>query len=297
MKRLLQIVLLACLLPLSALSSGAETQQRAVRVLDLESTDDPIAKYATDVLRLALKKSGSNYQLQKQSKNRPPQVRVIEELSHGQGEVDVMWTITSKEREQQLLPIRIPIDKGLMGWRISFIRDGEQASFDKLSSLTDLSKLRGGQGYFWPDTNILQNNGLQVVTGTASALPSMLEQTRFDYFPRSIIEIWNEQSNFANYKIAVEQSFVLRYPAAMYFFVAPDNRELAAVIERGLERAIQDGSFDTLFKTYCRPFLQKAKLHRRRILELKNPLLPQSMLPLDRPELWISEADIANASR
>lgn len=297
MKRLLQTFLLCWLFIGYSFLCTASSKVTPVRILDLESTNDPIAKYATEVLRLALKKSGQNFQLQKQNATRIPQVRLIEELGNAKAEIDVLWTMTSLEREQQLLPIRIPIDKGLMGWRISFIRVGDQSRFEHVDSLKTLEKFNAGQGYFWPDTTILQSNGLPVVTGTASALASMLEQARFDYFPRSVIEIWNEQKSLASTKLEIENSFVLPYPAAMYFFVAPRNQTLAKAIETGLERSIRDGSFNALFSLYCRDFITKAKLGHRRVLELKNPLLPSSNSAEQRPELWLSNAEIQALSR
>ena len=40
-------------------------------------------------------------------------------LASSQGTVDICWTMSTDERETQILPIRIPIDKGLIGWRIA----------------------------------------------------------------------------------------------------------------------------------------------------------------------------------
>jgi hypothetical protein len=36
--------------------------------------------------------------------------------------VDIVWTMTSHDREARLLPIRIPLLKGLLGYRIFIIR-------------------------------------------------------------------------------------------------------------------------------------------------------------------------------
>ncbi|MBC3882658.1 hypothetical protein H8K35_14795 [Undibacterium sp. LX40W] len=280
------ILVTACLSPITLLRAETRTESNNLRILDLENSGDPIGKYVTEVLRLAIKKSSVNYVISKMPAVTTPQVRLIEEMSHNRGDLDVMWTMTSDERETQLLPIRIPIDKGLMGWRISFINAELRESMKAIKDIKQLAKFKAGQGYFWPDTTILRHNGLPVVTGTAAALPSMLQQRRFDYFPRSIIEIWNEQNNHPEYVREIDSNIVLHYPTALYFFVAPEQKKLADDIKRGLELAITDGSFEQLFNQYCKPFIVKANMKNRVILELKNPLIQQSKLPLQRPELW-----------
>jgi hypothetical protein len=268
----------------------AQTAQDStrLRILDLESSGDPIGKYVTEVLRLAIKHSGVAYTLEKIPSVSTPQVRLIEDLSHNRGVLDLMWTMTSDEREAQLLPIRIPIDKGLMGWRIAFINPEMAERMKAVKSIQDLSTLKAGQGYFWPDTQILRHNKLPVITGTAAALPLMLNERRFDYFPRSIIEIWNEQSKHPEMKREVDTSMVLHYPTALYFFVAPTQKQLAEDIRRGLELSIANGSFEQLFTQYCRPFIVKADLKNRRIFELENPLIQQSSLPLQRHKFWFN---------
>ena len=42
------------------------------------------------------------------------QNRVLKEIE--KGTIDVSWTMTNKEREERLLPIRVPLFKGLFGW-------------------------------------------------------------------------------------------------------------------------------------------------------------------------------------
>jgi len=285
-KLLIFILLKLCLV--QSISAQTVQDSTRLRILDLENSGDPIGKYVTEVLRLAIKHSGVAYSLEKIPSVSTPQVRLIEDLSHNRGILDLMWTMTSDEREAQLLPIRIPIDKGLMGWRIAFINPEMAERMKAIKSIQDLSTLKAGQGYFWPDTQILRHNKLPVITGTAGALPLMLSERRFDYFPRSIIEIWNEQSKHPEIKREVDTSMVLHYPTALYFFVAPTQKQLAEDIRRGLELSIANGSFEQLFTQYCRPFIVKADLKNRRIFELENPLIQQTSLPLQRSKFWFS---------
>lgn len=207
--------------------------------------------------------------------------------------VNVMWTMTTKEREQELLPVRIPILKGLLGHRLLLIRPQDQAKFSAVKQHQDLAKLTAGQGADWPDTHILIANRLPVVTGNNYlGLFKMLSQERFDYFPRGVHEAWAEVVNYPD--LAVEESILLQYPAPTFFFVSNQNVALQQRLERGLRMALKDGSFDTLL--YNNPEMseafEKSKMGQRKLFRLKNPLLSaQTQALLDDPLYWYQPGD------
>lgn len=199
----------------------------------------------------------------------------------------VIWTMTDKKREQQLRPIRIPLFKGLFGYRVLLIRKGEQARFDGVNQLGDLAKLLAGQGTHWPDTGIMLHNGLRVTTSeTTESLFRMLSAGRFDYFPRGISEAWFELKQRNETDLVVEQNLLLYYPTAVYYFVNKENEALAKRIESGLETMIDNGQFDQFFYHHPRTSSGLEKLHGRKILQLENPDLPDT-LPVGNPRYWI----------
>jgi len=149
--------------------------------------------------------------------------------------------MTSNIREQQLFPIRIPLLKGLMGYRLLLINKGDQYKFSNISTLAQLKKRLGGQSFEWPDTEILLSNGLALIVGPSATMHKMLLAKRFDYFPRGISEIWREEELFDN--LVVEQNLIVHYPAVMYFFVQSGNVELAQRMALGLRRAKKNGRF------------------------------------------------------
>jgi hypothetical protein len=219
------------------------------------------------------------------------QGRALAMLASGQG-MDVVWSMTSKDREATLLPIRIPIYKGLIGWRIPLIRASDLGQFRTVRDLGGLRKLSAGQGHDWPDTDILRSNGIPVFGSPRyDSLFRMLVSSRFDYFPRSVVEIWDEARNHAAEGIAVDPYVVIHYPTAFYYFVNRNNPQLAETIRKGLEAAIADGSFDKLFVEHHTRALEKAALEERTVIELNNPLLPPET-PLGRRELWFSKDDL-----
>jgi hypothetical protein len=246
--------------------------------------------YVLELLQLALAKAGSKQTLQPSAYSMEQQ-RALTELEHNHG-VDVVWSMTSAEREARLLPVRIGIDKGLMGWRIALLPKSQQRRLKDVHSLADLHQLRAGQGHDWPDRKILEYNGLPVVPSSSyESLFRMLTAGRFDYFPRSLLEIWDEVDSQPPLELVVDPYLVLHYPTASYFFVSRHNPQLAETLRQGLERALLDGSFDQLFMRHYGESLRQAKLSQRRILELDNPLLPVGT-PLTRRELWLSREDL-----
>tara|TARA_R110000744_G_scaffold2191_4_gene8709 strand:+ start:2326 stop:3207 length:882 start_codon:yes stop_codon:yes gene_type:complete len=249
------------------------------------SESDQRSIYPVKLLALALEKTGVRYSL-KPSERIMLQNKALKRLMDSR-DVNVVWSVTDKQREQQLLPIRIPIYKGLIGWRLLLIRDDMPARFKYVQKLEHLIKLIPIQGRDWPDTKILQANGFNVTVDNAYGnLFNLLRRAQGDFFPRSVVEVWDEIDNPAyNMDLMVEQEIAIRYPEAMYFFVNKKSRPLASLIEKGLEIAIADGSFEQLFVQTFQGKLDRANMPNRHIFELENSFLPTAT-PLERKELW-----------
>lgn len=271
------------------LSEGVQASE--LRFPQPESASDMRTDYPLRLLRLAFIKANADDVLVP-STAVMPQGRALEELQHGTGQVDVVWSMTSREREQNLLPIRICIYKGLIGWRIPLISEQRRDKFKEVKNTDHLKKFIAGQGHDWPDTGILRANGLKVegVPGYSN-LFKMLVYGRFDYFPRSVVEIWDEVDAHTGEGIEADTNLVIRYPTAFYYFVKKDNIKLADTIRDGLEKAIADGSFDALFNRQHAKLLKRAQLDKRTVLDLANPLIPPET-PFHRAELWFKLDDL-----
>ncbi len=271
---------------------GAELVVKHVRP---ESTDDKRHKYYIDMLRLALEKTKSTdglFRLE-MSGSRMYQDRALEQLKRKRG-IDVVWTMTSKEREIGLMPVRIPLLKGLLGNRIFIIREGEEARFAAIQTFEELAQLEAGQGSDWPDTRILEANGIKVIGGiNYQGLFRMLQRKRFDYFPRGVNEPWAEVKAHKDKHLVVEKTLLIQYPAPIYFFVHSRNTSLANRLERGLRLAIKDGSFDNLFRHHPanKEVFDLANMEHRKIFRLRNPFLSPET-PFEDKELWYVSSDM-----
>lgn len=279
------LIVLCCLFGRWAQAAAADTDPLQVRYPRAESALDARERYPLQLLELALQRSGRRFTLLP-SAAQMQQSRSLRQLREGQG-LDVAWTVTSIERERELRPIRFPIDRGLLGWRLLLIRSDQQARFAALPDRAALAALRGGQGHDWPDLELLRSNGFRVVGSPGyEGLFEMLERGHIDYFPRSLIEVWDELDRRGG-GIALDSTWLLHYPSALYFFVGIGHEELAAAIERGLEAALADGSFAALFERHYADEIGRAQLASRRTIELRNPTLPPAA-PLQRSELWFT---------
>lgn len=254
------------------------------------SESDRRSDYPLKLLALALDQTGVNYRLIA-SDRIMPQSKALKRLMDNR-EVNVVWSMTDEQREEQLLPIRIPIYKGLIGWRIFIIRKDMDSRFKYIQTLDHLLKLNPIQGSDWPDTKILQANGFDVMTASDhNVLFKMLGNAQGDFFPRSVVEIWEEMKtdNPAN-DFEVESKLGVRYPAAMYYFVNKNSVPLANLIRIGLEKAIQNGKFDELFLEEHQAYLDKSELDKRTFYQLQNTYLPIKT-PLHRKELWYENTE------
>lgn len=270
------------------LNSGAGLAQETeeVRFPRPTAVIDPHAEYVHEVLRSALKNASVAYRM-RASASQMQQARAIYEMSTPHGIIDILWTMSTDERETQLIPVRIPIDKGLIGWRIPLVNKDKASLLQQVTSVKTLAAFSAGQEHDWPDVPILKANGLPVVTSTTyEPLFNMLQAGRFDYFPRSIFEIWSEYASHPRHNLFIDPHIILHYPAAYYFFVTPRRPKLAEDLRLGLEEMIKNGSFEKLFQKYNQASIKSANIKQRTVIELRNPLSNQDKLPLNRPELW-----------
>lgn len=269
---------------LLAFSASAQT------IIKINEATDGNGRYAMQMINLALSKVSTKYKLQIDS-SVVTQARNIDDVATGRS--DLLWAATNQEMEDKLLPIRICLYKGLLGHRIFIINPASQPKFDRVKTFEDLKQFTFGQGTTWADTGILESNGLTVIKANKyQSLFYMVDGGRFDAFPRGVQEPWQELETNSKLPLAVEKRIMLVYRMPFYLFTGKQNKQLAADLETGLNRAIADGSFDTIFykDPMVRAVLEKADLDGRLVFNLNNPTLPKET-PLDRPELWL---DIKN---
>ncbi|WP_229218664.1 substrate-binding periplasmic protein [Rugamonas brunnea] len=286
----LQCCRLALLAMLCLQGAWAQAYDRLVYPLSVGV--DSRYEYDWAVLRMALDKSRPQfgpYALHQATTSMSP-ARITQELLMPTGHINVLVRATAPELERQFLPVRIPVDRGLLGYRVFLVRRDDLPRFAAVHTLDDLRKLRAGLGKDWIDVPVLRAAGLPTEEGSAyEGLFSMLEAGRFDYFSRGTDEALREydERRASHPKLAIEPTLLLHYPLPRYFFLRRDaeGKRLAARIEAGLESMVRDGSLNTLFQRYKGATIAAANLKQRRVLTIPNPTLSPHT-PLARSELW-----------
>ncbi|MFM4828815.1 hypothetical protein [Aeromonas rivipollensis] len=269
------LIKLCLCLPLLAQAQTLTVKVPSRPINDLDS------EYQLKLLELALNRAGQPYKLKRVDLNLN-QFTLQQELRKGKT-INVFWMGTSSALESALIPVPIPLFRGLEGLRLSFIHSDAQEKFNQVNTLADLKQLKAAQGVGWADNKILEQAGIATYAGRYSNLFRLINDgDKLDFFPRGLVEIFAERRELAAQypNLAIEQHLLIRYPFAEFFFVSPESPKLAKALQTGLERAYADGSFMTFFheNPRVREALASANLEQRVTISLPNP----DMTPLLR---------------
>lgn len=273
------------LIYLSIFALSALAKPQIVIYPKREMTVDRRLEFHLAVLQLALGHFPGKYIVQS-SEYPIPQSRRFLDLLKEDSSLSLTWSMTSKEREESgVIPVRFPIDQGLLGLRVLLIKKEKVNQFASADQAA-IRKLKYGLQHDWPDRTIFEKSGFSVVAGPMyESLFEMLLAERFDAFPRSVLEVTKEQISYQNRGLVVDKKWLFRYPTANYFFVNPQRAELAQDLEAGLLKSQNDGSFSQLLDSYFGDELKALQLDQRTVVDLANPLAPKAS-PLKGFKLW-----------
>jgi hypothetical protein len=282
--------LLCFLVCISGLCSAETVAVQPVRYPAGSFTGDFRFSYPIRVLQLALDKTAQEYGPAQAIYASVPMNtgRIASELELGQL-LDVATFPASRDLDKRFDAVPFDIRKGILGIRLFLIDRKRQPQFNRVRSAEDLQKMSAGQGFDWLDAKILKNNGYTVITSSSyEALFGMLMARRFDYYPRGLYEPFTEQKAYQVEfpDLSVENSLALYYPYPDYFYVRKGNTVLAARLQKGLELALEDGSFDALFNAEFGATIKQARLDKRTFFVLTNQEVSEIRHECD-PKYWL----------
>lgn len=261
-----------------------------VRIRAKQSDDDASHSYFVKVLQLALDNTEKDYgkAVVKITNSNMTQGRSLEELEKGKY-IDIDWAGTDIEREKKLIPIRIPLIGGLLGYRVPVIKKINKPIFDRIKKVDDLKELLAVSGTHWPDSDIMESSGFKIErVAKFEQMYPLLESGRVDYFPRGINEVYGEVEARGNKELIIYNRIIIAYKFPMYFFTNKKNTNLAKRIEKGLIIAVNNGSLLELIKLHpaTAPIFPLSKYNDSIIFEVNNPYLPK-LTPVNEKKLWI----------
>jgi hypothetical protein len=288
--RPLSLIWLHACAVLALCGAGLACAAEVILIPPPESADDKRNEYSEKLLKQVLKKTETKYGKAEVAYG-PAMTRdrLLRELERGEL-VQVADAPARSDFEERLLPVRFPLRKGLLGYRLLLIDQKDKAKFANIESVDALKALRGGTGTQWSITRIWDQAGFQTVKeNDYESLFKRLGMGQFDYFARGVNEVFDEYETRKNQlpNITIESSLALYVPLPTYYFVSPSKPAVAARIHEGLEAMLRDGSFEKLFQEYYGDDIKRANLPGRRILSIDNPTL-SPLTPLDRKALWLN---------
>jgi hypothetical protein len=263
-----------------------------------ESPLDQRYVYHWKILETALEKTVEKYGPYKlESGEFMTEQRQAFELKHATGKLTVMYLGTTPQMEQDLIPVRIPVDKNLGGYCVLLTREERLTAFADVNSLDDLRRFTFGLGLGWLDVGILRANRLKVVTGSSyEGLFEMVQNGRFDAFLRASTEVIDEYESRKTKLsgLCIEPGLCLYYAMPMYFWFSKtsEGQRLASRALEGMRLMIADGTYDRIFSQYQDEKIRRLDLKHRRIFKIANPMLgPET--PLQDSKLWFDPATYA----
>lgn len=213
--------------------------------------------------------------------------RALNSLIEGK-HLHVMAEAPKPEWNTNLLSVRIPIRKGIQGFRLFLTRQVHKGQLAQISTLEQFKALTTGSGEQWSTTKVLEHAGFNVIKGVDyEGLFGMLIRDRFVTFGRGINEVFDEyeQRKSTLNDLAIDDRFLLYIPLPTYFFVTPTKPWLRDRIEEGLNILIENGEFDQFFIKEFGALIERAKLDKRIKFSIPNPNLTDDD-PLNVEKYW-----------
>ncbi|MCX9157732.1 hypothetical protein OPU71_16525 [Niveibacterium sp. 24ML] len=267
------------ILLLAAAIVCATAQGGEIRFPGGDTPEDKRWDFVLEILALALQKAPGKDNEADRIIRLPAQMqaRRIAELSAG--ELDVAVAVGSKElQEKPVLFIPLPLQRGMLGWRLLMANAAGAAKLAKVNSIEELRPLRLGFVRTFADYPAMHMNRLTVIDGADyQGMFRMLSAGRMDYLSRGVGEVFDEHATLLARGvrgIEIDPHLALHYRADWFFIVSPRRRDLADRITRGLELARLDGSYERAFQRHFGPILARARLDERLVIELINPDFP-----------------------
>ncbi|WP_022943195.1 hypothetical protein [Psychromonas hadalis] len=159
------------------------------------------------------------------------------------------------------------------------IQPKNQDIFNHLYTLADLinNNVKIGQHQNWPDTQIMEANGLNIWKANKyNLLFDLLAAGRFDCFSRGANEVVQEFYTHAYKGIVIESNLIIYYPLPLYYFINKNKPKLAERIKEGLHVLQKTGEYEQMFIAKFGQTLQYLNMQNRVIIELNNPLLSET---------------------
>lgn len=259
---------------------------------------EPSLQHGTPLVAAALKAAGFPATLV--SAPRTTEQRNLHETLSGRIHITLLPPTAvrfSLVKEGRLRMIPVPLERGLLGWRVPFLLRDQQDLTADVYSLDGLRKLIVGQGSGWIDAEIYRKAGLitrEVQGWRNGEFADQMRSGVIDIFPMGLEESFAYfQPHFRKHepKIALDQHLLLRYPWYRFVWVTaqPDADELYHALQEGFDTIVANGQFESIWSRY-RNMPAAEQWKERRIIDLVNPFYDRDIVPIPYRHLLLDRS-------
>lgn len=210
-------------------------------------------------------------------------------LKHGFTQVDiepVTPTRLALAAKGSIRMIPIPIDRGLLGYRINLLLDTRRDLLAKVRNAADLSEFTIGQAERWTDLDIYRAAGIttkEVKAWQQGQFTAQLEAGFIDVFPLGLEETLSYflprfQERYP--QLTTDPHTLVRYPWFRFVWVSarPETDALYAALLKGFDTIARDGTFLTIWQQHRRT-PPASIFANRTVIELENPFYGNDIVP------------------
>lgn len=215
--------------------------------------------------------------------------RKIALLKQGLTHIDLMPATPARlklAQKGELLMLAVPLDRGLLGYRLNLLLEKKRSLLKNVRSVQDLRRFTMGQGEGWMDVEIYRAAGIPTKEVTAWRNAEFVEQMRagyFELFPLGLEEALHYfLPHFQKYQpqLMADPYILVRYPWFRFVWVspkAPNAAQLYEALEKGFGIIADNGVFLEVYSEH-KAALDSAVIQKRRVVELTNPFYDDSLV-------------------
>lgn len=215
--------------------------------------------------------------------------RNVHQISSGKTHMDMMPATPLRlqlVREGKLRMIPVPLDRGILGYRINILLENKKDLLHNVRTAQDLSAFVMGQNEGWMDVEIYRAAGIptkevrnwsegefaeQMATGFIDLFPLGLEETLTFFLPHF-------RQRYP--QLTVDGHILVRYPWFRFVWVTPgpEGDGLYAALVRGFDAIAKDGTFMKVWKQH-RVEPEAQLFTTRHIIDIANPFYGDDLVP------------------
>lgn len=275
----------ACLAAVAACLAPVAPARAAEAVFVVQ--DEPHLAHARALVRAALDAAGMPARFADAPGGN--ETRNVHQISSGQTDIDMMPATPTRlrlVREGRLRMVPVPLDRGLLGWRVNLLLQSQRDKLAGVRTAAGLARFTMGQNVGWMDVEIYRAAGIptkEIKHWSEGEFAEQMEAGFLDLFPLGLEETLNYfLPHFRKRypQLTVDPHILVRYPWFRFVWVAPGPRTdaLYAALHKGFGQIAADGTFLRVWSQHRQPPGTQAFARRTRI-DIPNPFYDHTLVP------------------